>query len=252
MKEKVFIVANFLIVQVFGIFVTERFFKKEIVIIEGGSEPSTSFYLFFMILIGSAFVFALIKFNLSKFLYYFVDYFGLFVMNYYVFTFFIGMYPSLVLSAAVVAVRFRFRKWYVMNYCTIILSVGVVAFLGTSLTPFIIAILMILLSIYDIISVYKTKHMITLAEDAVEQGGSQIFRDDVGGETIILGAADIIFPNLLIVSVYYNYNFISYLITSIFALGGLLLATRFYEKEGVPAMPFASLGVLGFTLASLL
>ncbi|MCK4310232.1 MAG: hypothetical protein KAV80_02135 [Methanomicrobia archaeon] len=252
MKDKVFIVFNFLIVQFFGLLVTQKFFKRDIVIIEGGSKPSTSFYLFFVILIASVFVFALIKFNLSKFLYYFVDYFGLFLMNYYVFTFFIGMYLAVALSFAMVVIRFKFRKWYVLNYCTIVLSVGVVSFLGTSLTPLIIAILMILLSIYDIISVVKTKHMITLAEDVMNKGGSQVFRLEIGDETIILGAADIIFPNLLIISVYYNYNVISYIITSLLSLFGLLLATRFCGKEGIPAMPFASLGILGLLIASLL
>jgi len=105
MKDKAFILFNFLIVQFFGLLVTQKFFKREIVIIEGGSNPSTSFYfyLFFVILIASAFVLALIKLNLSKFLYYFVDYFGLFLMNYYVFTFFIGMYLSIAFSFAVVS-----------------------------------------------------------------------------------------------------------------------------------------------------
>ena len=252
MKDKAFILFNFLIVQFFGLLVTQKFFKREIVIIEGGSNPSTSFYLFFIILIASAFVLALIKLNLSKFLYYFVDYFGLFLMNYYVFTFFIGMYLSIAFSFAVVFIRFKLRRWYVLNYCTIILSVGVVSFLGTSLKPLIIAILMILLSFYDLVSVRKTGHMITLADDVVEKGGSQVFRGKIGDETIILGAADIIFPNLLIISVYYNYGFMPYLITSFFSLFGLLLATRFYEKEGIPAMPFASFGVLGFLISSFL
>ena len=107
MKEKIFIVVNFLIVQFFSLFVTQKFFKKDIVIIEGGSNPSTSFHLFFIILIASAFVLVLIKFNLSKFLYYFVDYLGLFVMNYYIFTFFIGGYLATALSFAVVGIRFR-------------------------------------------------------------------------------------------------------------------------------------------------
>ena len=252
MKDKVFIIFNFLTVQFFGILVTQKFLKKNIIIIEGGSNPSTSFYLFFTILIASGFVLLLVKLNLSWFLYYFVDYFGLFFMNYYVFAFFIGIYPSIILSLIVVFIRYKLRKWYILNYCTIILSVGVVSFLGTSLKPLIISILMILLSLYDIISVKKTKHMITLADDVMEKGGSQVFRAKLGEETIVIGAADIIFPNLLVISVYYNYDLIYSLLTSLFSLIGLLLVTKFYNREGVPAMPFASLGILGFLIASLL
>ncbi|MEA1994482.1 MAG: presenilin family intramembrane aspartyl protease [Euryarchaeota archaeon] len=249
MKDKAFIVFNFLIVQFLGLFVTEKFFKNSIVIIEGGSNLSISFYLFFVILFVSGVVLALIKLNLSKFLYYFVDYVGLFVMAYYVFTFFVGTYVSLTISSALLLVRYRFRQWYVLNLCTIILSVGVVSFLGTSLAPMVIAILMILLSVYDIISVYKTKHMITLAEDVMKREGSQVFKGKIGDETIAIGAADIIFPNLLIISVYYNYNFVSYLLTAGLSLVGLLLVTQFYTEEGIPAMPFVSLGVIGFTIA---
>ncbi len=252
MKEKVFIVFNFLAVQFLGIFVAEKFFKKDIVVIQGGSNPSTSLYLFLAILVASGIVLTLIKFNLSKFLYYFVDYGGLFLMNYYVFTFFIGTYLSLASSIAVVAIRYKVRKWYVLNYCTIILSVGVVSFLSTSLKPLVIAILMVLLSVYDVISVYKTKHMLTLADDVMEQGGSQVFRGEIEDETIIIGAADIIFPNLLIVSMYYNYGIPLYLVTASLSLFGLLLATRFYREEGLPMMPFVSLGVVGVVIASIL
>lgn len=60
-------------------------------------------------------------------------------------------------------------EWYVINSIGIIIGAGVTAILGISLGILPILILLLALAIYDAISVYKTKHMITLADAVTEK-----------------------------------------------------------------------------------
>jgi len=91
---------------------------------------------------------------------------------------------------------------------------GIGAMLGLSLEPKIVVLLLLVLSVYDFIAVYKTKHMITMAKSMLESGvimGIVVpsavsgFRKGIkevkpGGEFVILGGGDIVFPLLLSVS----------------------------------------------------
>ena len=89
---------------------------------------------------------------------------------------------------------------------------------GVSLDILPVVLLLILLAVYDAISVYKTKHMITLAEGVIDLKTPILFvvpkrrdysfiRDgigklDDGGEraAFIIGMGDLIMPSILVVS----------------------------------------------------
>jgi presenilin-like A22 family membrane protease len=172
---------------------------------------------------------------------------GLFVISFIVLSAFINLYIAAAVSAVAVVLRYKvpdFRKVSV-----IILAVGIAALMGISLTIVPVIAFLVLLSIYDVLAVRKTKHMQVIAEDVYQKGGSQIFTFDTKEETYVLGAADIILPSILVVSAYFNYSYVEALLASVFALAGLLLATR--QKEA-PALPYASLGILGFFIGYLI
>jgi presenilin-like A22 family membrane protease len=132
---------------------------------------------------------------------------------------------SLVLGVAAVALLYRYPEWYVIDLLGIVLAAGVAAIFGSSLGVVPVLLLLVLLAVYDAISVYRTKHMIALAEGVLEQKAPILFvvpkrrgysfiREGIGpvddypaehgGEggraALLIGMGDLIMPTILVVS----------------------------------------------------
>ena len=123
-----------------------------------------------------------------------------------------------VLSILSTVLLYKFPEWYVIDALGILIGAGVAAIFGASLDILPVIILLILLAVYDAISVYKTKHMITLAEGVIDLKTPILFvipkRRDYsfikegigkladGGEraAFIIGMGDMIMPSILVVS----------------------------------------------------
>ena len=73
-----------------------------------------------------------------------------------------------ILAILSTALLYKFPEWYVIDALGILIGAGVAAIFGASIDTVPVIILLILLAVYDAISVYKTKHMITLAEGVVD------------------------------------------------------------------------------------
>ena len=71
---------------------------------------------------------------------------------------------SILLTALMVV----FPEWYVIDTVGILIAAGASAMFGVSLAIIPTIVLLVVLAIYDFISVYKTKHMITLAEGVMD------------------------------------------------------------------------------------
>jgi presenilin-like A22 family membrane protease len=124
----------------------------------------------------------------------------------------------LLLSILSTVLLYKYPEWYVIDALGILIGAGVAAIFGASLEVLPVIILLILLAVYDAISVYKTKHMITLAEGVMDMKTPILFvipkRKDYsfikegigkladGGErsAFIIGMGDMIMPSILVVS----------------------------------------------------
>jgi presenilin-like A22 family membrane protease len=113
---------------------------------------------------------------------------------------------------------YKYPEWYVIDALGILIGAGVASIFGVSLDILPVVILLLLLAVYDAISVYKTKHMITLAEGVIDLKTPILFvipkRRDYsfmkegigklqdGGEraAFIIGMGDMIMPSILVVS----------------------------------------------------
>ena len=122
------------------------------------------------------------------------------------------------LSILATVLLYKYPEWYVIDGLGVLIAAGVAAIFGSSLEYYLVVILLVLLAVYDAISVYKTKHMITLAEGVIELKTPILFvipkrrdysfiRDgigklDDGGEraAFIIGMGDLIMPSILVVS----------------------------------------------------
>jgi len=122
------------------------------------------------------------------------------------------------LSIGATVLLYKYPEWYVIDTLGVLIAAGVASIFGVSLEIVPVVILLVLLAVYDAISVYKTKHMITLAEGVIDLKTPILFvipkrRDysfiregigklEEGGEraAFIMGMGDLIMPSILVVS----------------------------------------------------
>ena len=186
-----------------------------------------------LILVFTAFILFIIKTS-KKYVLHAVILFAVVATMYYVFIAFIDIgpnivlypdmiinVPSLILTIALAALLYKFPEWYVIDVTGVLVGAGASAIFGISLEVLPTIVLLILLTVYDIISVYKTKHMITLAEGVMELHVPILFvvpkrkdysfvKQDFSGKSddgekeergaFFMGLGDAVMPTILVVS----------------------------------------------------
>jgi presenilin-like A22 family membrane protease len=153
------------------------------------------------------------------------------------------------------------------NLLIIFSLAGIGATLGLSLKPEAVILILIILSIYDFIAVYKTGHMIKLAREMMEAGaitaliippkisGFSFSLNKVkpGSDFLILGGGDVALPLIFCASLI-PLGILKSLIVSIFSLFGLFFNFFIFIKQKVrkpmPALPLITLSsIMGYGLS---
>jgi presenilin-like A22 family membrane protease len=148
---------------------------------------------------------------------------------------------AVTLAASILAtvVLYLYPEWYILDTLGLLIAAGAASIFGISLEWQPVVLLLAALAIYDAISVYRTKHMLTLAEGVVNLKSPILFivpkkkdysyrRDGI--ETVgegersafLIGMGDLIMPSILVVSanVYIANN--TFLPISVPALGAMI------------------------------
>jgi presenilin-like A22 family membrane protease len=76
---------------------------------------------------------------------------------------------GIVLAGCAIILLSFFPEWYIIDVLGVLLAGGIASIFGISLEPLPVIVLLIILAVYDAISVYKTKHMLTLADGVLQQ-----------------------------------------------------------------------------------
>ncbi|NYT11713.1 MAG: hypothetical protein GKC03_04080 [Methanomassiliicoccales archaeon] len=186
---------------------------------------------------------------------------------------------SLAMAVAMVSALIIHPEWYVIDIVGITVAAGVTAILGMSLGILPAMIFLIVLALYDAISVYKTKHMLTLAEGVSPLGlpvlfvvpkkggfkmdslkGKNITAEGEEREAVFMGLGDSVIPGILVVSAFMFLpsssgsmdfpNLIVALGTIIGSFIGYLLLMRLvYRGKPQAGLPLLNGGaLLGFAL----
>jgi presenilin-like A22 family membrane protease len=150
---------------------------------------------------------------------------------YYLMAAFMPPLPALLPTATVLLLLRYYPEWYVIDAFGIIVCAGISSLFGVSMTILPTLLLLIILAVYDALSVYKTRHMVSLAEGVIKikapllfvvprsrsysfrkdqgpvstpasEGGSQA--NPSGGKrgAFFLGLGDAIIPTILVISAY--------------------------------------------------
>jgi len=156
------------------------------------------------------------------------------------------------------------------NLLMILGIAGVTIPLGLSIDSKTMMIILAILSFYDFIAVYKTKHMVKMAKSMMEAGVITAFfiplkirfllrktkEIQTGKDFVILGGGDIAFPLLFALSTLKTSLFTAAII-SLFSLLGLSLSYFVFilqkERRPMPALPpIALFAIIGYIIATLL
>ncbi|WP_048151564.1 presenilin family intramembrane aspartyl protease PSH [Methanolacinia paynteri] len=181
----------------------------------------------------------------------------------------------LLLSAGSMALLYKYPEWYVIDILGILICAGTASIFGISLEVFPAIVLLVILAAYDAISVYKTKHMISLAEGVIntkspilvvipKSRNYSYIKDDLNiGEgkeergAFIMGMGDLIMPTIIVVSSYVFIstpdNPISILPTIAAMIGSLagLCVLLWYVVKGRPQAGLPTLNggaIIGFLI----
>lgn len=172
----------------------------------------------------------------------------------------------LVLTIILTLLLYKYPEWYVLDATGVIIAGGATAIFGVSLGIVPVLLLMIMLAVYDAIAVYKTKHMVSLAESIVDLRVPILFvlprkrkfsllKGGDMDEAFYMGLGDAIIPSILVVSAFVTYpSAAPALGTVIGILVGYTALTRLAGR-GTPhaGLPLLNSGaIIGFVIGVLL
>jgi len=245
----------FLSAQFMGLFISYKYFNKPLPydIQKPEFQEETSFVgIFTSILIVTVLAILLVKIKAEKLwrIWFFMSvWFALLIS----FSVFIRQELAIVLAFVATVFKVLRPNMIIHNLAELFIYGGLAAIFSSSLSIFSVSILLILISIYDMIAVWKTKHMIKLAKFQTKlklfAGFLVPYKSGKEIKTAILGGGDIGFPLLFAAAVLKTIG-IKALIIPITT--SLMLATLFFfgeKNKFYPAMPFLSIGCfLGYLI----
>ncbi len=273
----------FVLIHSLALFVIGPFKAADMGAFENPNDPMNLVFFFLTLLIVTATILLIAKFWKKQFIQ------GI-ILGATGFTAFYVFYPllsyvvpemwSLFLSATTAAILIislvKYPEWYVIDICGVVMGVGAIAMFGISLSVFLAIVLLIGLAIYDAVSVYKTKHMLDLADTVVDlklpvilvipkvrrysllkdaKSLKEKLRDGEERQAFFLGLGDVIMPGVLVASTFHNIASNGLLIALSVMLGTLLgftalmaVAIKGKPQAGLPYL--CSGAILGYIVSS--
>ncbi len=258
----------FALVQLIGIFVVLK--SAGLIREETISVDFTPAEIIFFLIFFAAFVYFLRKFShKSKVFFRLVLGLIIFAGSQTVFSLLFNEIIISTLAAILLAVSILKAKIVLLHNIGIILATaGIGAVLGLSLAPISVVFLLLILSFYDIIAVYKTGHMVKIAEDMIRARAisgivlPQTMKDwfenlenvQPGGRFMILGSGDLIMPLILTASVIGFHGLAAAMIVMLFSMFGLFLTYYLFmiQKTRRPMAalpPIAAMSIIGYLVS---
>lgn len=189
-------------------------------------------------------------------------------MTQLVFAIWLGPVNSTLAAVAMLALFWSWQRVFLQNLLMILTLAGLGAILGLALTPISAVVILAALSFYDIIAVYKTGHMIRLAEAMLKSraifgfvipntalGFASNMKNVTPGEGfMILGSGDVALPLVLAASLV-RVSLTQAIVVAVFSLLGLMLThlifTNQTTRRPMAALPpIAALSIIGYLAVS--
>jgi len=281
MKPAFLLIVLFLITQFLGLYVGTQYLQAIKIgiaspALENPESIQTSFYLFGYIIVTTIGILILIRFKKSVIR--ILEAFVIFTASWLTFDFILPLeifYFSLGFFLALALTAWKMFKPSILNQniAAVVSGSGVGALLGASLGVLPAVVFMLILSVYDFVSVFITKHMVTMAKALTERPSAFTVAAPPNLKALTytsfkksrkkakkihvfqLGVGDMVMPLMFSVSVLNRFSIINSLgaiLGSTLALLGLIY---FMSKKPrpLPALPFITFGTFaGFILSFML
>jgi presenilin-like A22 family membrane protease len=287
-KKEIFavIIMAFLFILIHGLalLITEPFVEADMQAFEDPDNPINIAYIFVIMIVFTVLILLIAKFWKKQLIQAII----LGAIGYtsaYVFfplinrisSISISIVLSIIFAVVLIVVLFRYPEWYVIDFCGIIVGAGAIAIFGISLGILLVLILLIVLAIYDAISVYKTKHMIDLADTVMDlklpvllvvpkirhysliketKRLKEKLNEGEKREAFFMGLGDIVMPGILVVATYNNIDNAFPVALSIIIgtlIGFAILMTFVMKGKPQAGLPCLCGGAIaGYVISSLL
>lgn len=244
LKITLILILLFLISQLIGLFIVNHYLIKELpygVERPEWDEKESGINIIGMIIFITLIVILIMKFNLLKLwkIWFFIAVLLTLSIS---FSAFVNSLLAF-LAAIILAILKIFRNnVYIHNFTEVFIYGSIGAIFVPLLNIMTVSILLILISIYDYLAVYKIKHMIGLAKF---QSKAKLFAGlfiPYGKNSALLGGGDMAFPLIFTGVVMKSFGFKSLIITLFVTIALSLLLFKSERKKFYPAMPFLSIG----------
>jgi presenilin-like A22 family membrane protease len=178
---------------------------------------------------------------------------------------------SFVMAITLIVLLYMYPEWYIVDITGVCSAGGIAALFGISFSIIPAIIVLVLLAIYDAISVYKTKHMVTIVDAGMDSKLPLMliapnnlnysfiksgFKKEGSNEAFFVGVGDVVEPTILVVSAHIFLHNAYPVIGAMFGtlLGCIVLFTVTIKGSSAQAgLPFLNLGaILGFFAGGLL
>jgi presenilin-like A22 family membrane protease len=275
----------FVVVDLMAFWITGPFEAAGQVAFENPSDPFNLVFFFVVLIVFTAVILVIAKYGKTRIIQaIFLGSTGLlgvyvfYPLLSYIFPWQVSLVFSVAIMAVIVGLLVKFPEWYIVDASGIITSIGAIAMLGISLTILIVIVLLVGMALYDAISVYKTKHMIDLADTLIDlklpilfvipkargyslvkqtKGLKETLKEGEKRDAFFMGVGDIVIPGILAAAAFHNIDQFGFLI-GLSVISGTLVGFALlmvFVLTGRPqaGLPFLCPGaILGYVISSLI
>lgn len=188
-----------------------------------------------------------------------------------IFSSFLPLPFDLAMAVILIALFILYNNVFTHNIAIIFGIAGVSMIIGLSISVTAAIIFLVILSFYDILAIYKTKHMVSMARTMIESGAIFGFvippsfgsfmtpraeaKSQIGAQFMILGSGDIGVPLIMICSIV-KISFTMALITAFFSFIGLFITHLIFSnqttRQPMAALPpIATFTIIGYLISQL-
>jgi len=251
-----------LLTQIIALLLAAPFDLAGMTAFENPDDPLNPIIFFIFIIAFTAFILVVFRFGGQR-LIYFVMLGAVAITMYYVMAVLLpyAFIPE-ISTLALALLLFKYPEWYVLDATGLIIGGGAAAIFGISLGILPVLLLLIILAVYDAIAVYKTKHMIALAESVIElrlpilfvlprKWSFSLMKGDEMEDGFFMGLGDAIIPSVLVVSSFVTYELATPTLGALVGTlaGYAVLSTIAGRGKPHAGLPFLNSGaILGFAI----
>lgn len=269
--------SGYLLVQLFGLLCAWKLLQIPTISDQVARQKISWWDFVFSITIGTVLLLMALKFLRHRAPYKIFFNILFFLGTFYVFNLWLPMLWAFILTVAIFIFKERRPTVILHNLVIILTTIWAAILLGLAITPWQMVIVLLVLSVYDMIAVWKTKHIITMFKGLAERGvvfalvvpqrakglwqkvpamTGGMSQPETRNDFIFMGTGDLALPLIFAIS-NFKQNILAALIIVFGALLGIIFIHFVFlnkkERKPLPALPPLAIGaIIGWLVARLI